>query len=134
MWYFSRTIISGRQSMFIIIATFVLMALMAINPRIAEIFLAFWLGGAVPGTNIVIPPDAILGGIVAMTVSCFIILMFQLRLSAQRKKYPRHVPIKISSTRVIPVLDASPTEVMPPADTDTVEFSKKRAISRSKIA
>lgn len=102
MVYKARLLLSGRQKIALVLLLVAIVAFLANYPRITEAILAFLLGGVVPGTNIVVPPDAVLLLVVAVFVIGTLALVLRMYFKAARNK--RNFRIAVQSIHSEPVL------------------------------
>ncbi|MDB5182161.1 MAG: hypothetical protein JWP13_924 [Candidatus Saccharibacteria bacterium] len=107
MVYYSRALLSGRQKLALSIAVIVLAVYLVFNPRAMEVFLAFCLGGIVPGTDIVLSPDVLLGGVVGLSVMLLGGAILRMKLRSTRRRREVSIPVRVVSQKRIPVVEAS---------------------------
>lgn len=91
MVYLAKTIISGRQRVLYFFAAALALAMPAVILHFAEVILAFLLAGAVPGTDIIVPPDVMIWSVTGLfTFSAAAFVWRKARMARHRRM---HIPI-----------------------------------------
>lgn len=117
MVYYSRALVSGRQKLALSIALIIGAIFVVMNQRVMEAALAFFFGGIVPGTDIVIAADVFLAGVIILFVLLLAGTILRMKLRATRRRREIRIPVRVVAEKHIPVMealeDASPIYVEP---------------------
>lgn len=97
MVYLAKTILSGRQKMLYALVAGLALAMPAAVLYFAETILAFLLAGAVPGTDIVIPPDVVLWSVTSVLTLSTAGFVWRKARSARHRRM--HIPVIIHDDR-----------------------------------
>lgn len=117
MVYYGRALLSGRQKLAYVFAALLLILLMVVNPRIAEIILIFSLTGSIPGTDIVVSPDVVLAGVAGILTFMAVFGIMRMKIRAHRlRRNTIRIPVKVVAERTIPVVEAVDSPVVEGTD------------------
>jgi hypothetical protein len=109
MMYIGRLLFSGRMKLLYALIGLCLVALIMIDPRIAEVFLEFCFNGVIPGTNIVLSPDTMIWAVTGILASFFVVGVVSSAVKRARRN--RHLPLRVITAPAIvtPTVEAAAT-------------------------
>lgn len=116
----------------------VILVIMVSSQTISEAFIAFLLGGVVPGTDIILSPEVIMGSVLGFLMLGMVVSLFRLRTRRRLRQYVRReirIPLAvlteaIASPAVKQTIPVQTEKIIEPPHTNPV-MQRRRLIPKS---